>query len=167
MRRVSSADFLPLTRGRMSFAISRPTNFRNFSEFSEVLRRTQGAPPPQSAEWSTCIVSIKMPLWLRIFLVIVALILAAASGLFGYRYYTHPLTVAVGSIDSEASKAMSAIASHCSWPWGPTALSSKGSRCSRAWLRRLAALTGCRRPGWGSPCANRRGVPTPIGEPSY
>src|SRR5271156_4651649 len=29
----------------------------------------------------------------------------------------------------------------------------------------LSALTGRRRPGWGSPCANRRGVPTPIGEP--
>jgi hypothetical protein len=98
--------------------------------------------------------------------VIVELILAAAGGLFGDRYYTHPVTLTVGSIDGEASKAMSAIASHCSWPWGPTALSSKGSRCSRAWLRRLAALTGCRRPGWGSPCANRRGVPTPIGEPS-
>jgi TRAP-type uncharacterized transport system substrate-binding protein len=59
-------------------------------------------------------VSIKFPLWLRLFLVIAALILAAAGGLFGYRYYTHPvtLTVAVGSIDGEASKAMSAIASH-------------------------------------------------------
>ena len=34
-----SAVFVLLTRGRMSFAISRPPNFRNFSEFSEVLRR--------------------------------------------------------------------------------------------------------------------------------
>ena len=57
--------------------------------------------------------SKKIPLWLRIFLVIAALILATGGGLFGYRYYTHPetLTVAVGSIDGEASKAMSAIAS--------------------------------------------------------
>jgi hypothetical protein len=57
--------------------------------------------------------SIKMPLWLRIVLVIVALVLAAGGGLFGYRYWTHPvtLTVAVGSIDGEASKAMAAIAS--------------------------------------------------------
>jgi TRAP-type uncharacterized transport system substrate-binding protein len=57
--------------------------------------------------------SIKMPLGLRIFLMIAVLVLAAAGGLFGYRYYTHPvtLTVAVGSIDGEASKAMSAIAS--------------------------------------------------------
>jgi TRAP-type uncharacterized transport system substrate-binding protein len=58
--------------------------------------------------------SIKLPLWLRIFLLLAVLIIAAAAGLFGYRYYTHPvtLTVAVGSIDGEASKAMSAIASH-------------------------------------------------------
>jgi TRAP-type uncharacterized transport system substrate-binding protein len=57
--------------------------------------------------------SIKLPFWLRIFVVVAALILAAAVGLFGYRYYTHPvmLTVAVGSIDGEAAKAMSAIAS--------------------------------------------------------
>jgi TRAP-type uncharacterized transport system substrate-binding protein len=57
--------------------------------------------------------STKMPLWLRVFLVIVALVLAAGGGLFGYRYYTHPdtLSVAVGSTDGEASKAMSAIAS--------------------------------------------------------
>jgi TRAP-type uncharacterized transport system substrate-binding protein len=57
--------------------------------------------------------SIKLPLWLRIFLLVAVLVLAAGGGLFGYRYYTHPvtLTVAVGSIDGEASKAMSAIAS--------------------------------------------------------
>jgi hypothetical protein len=30
--------------------------------------------------------------------------------------------------------------------------SGKSSRCSRARLRRLTALTGCRRPGSGSPC---------------
>jgi TRAP-type uncharacterized transport system substrate-binding protein len=58
--------------------------------------------------------SIKLPLWLRVLLVVVALILAAAAGLFGYSYYTHPttLTVAVGSIDGEVANAMSAIASH-------------------------------------------------------
>jgi TRAP-type uncharacterized transport system substrate-binding protein len=58
-------------------------------------------------------VSIKLPIWLRALLVVVAFIAAAAIGLFGYRYYTHPvtLTVAVGSIDGEAAKAMSAIAS--------------------------------------------------------
>jgi TRAP-type uncharacterized transport system substrate-binding protein len=58
--------------------------------------------------------SIKLPIWLRVLLVIVALILSGAAGLFGYRYYTHPttLTVTVGSIDGEAAKAMSALASH-------------------------------------------------------
>jgi TRAP-type uncharacterized transport system substrate-binding protein len=57
--------------------------------------------------------SIKLPLWLRFLLIVAVLILAAAGGLFGYRYYTHPetLTVAAGSIDGEASKAMQAIAS--------------------------------------------------------
>src|SRR5216683_1427558 len=57
--------------------------------------------------------SIKMPLWLRVFLLLAVLVLAAGGGLFGYRYYTRPvtLTVAVGSIDGEAAKAMSAIAS--------------------------------------------------------
>src|SRR5438876_5501618 len=37
---------------------------------------------------------------------------ASGAGLLAYRYYTHPvtLTVAVGSIDGEAAKAMSAIA---------------------------------------------------------
>jgi TRAP-type uncharacterized transport system substrate-binding protein len=58
--------------------------------------------------------SIKLPIWLRALLVVVAFILAAVAGLFGYRYYTHPttLTVAVGSIDGEAVKAVSALASH-------------------------------------------------------
>jgi TRAP-type uncharacterized transport system substrate-binding protein len=56
----------------------------------------------------------RLPFWLRIVLLVAVLILAAGGSLFGYRYYTHPttLTVAVGSIDGEASKAMSAIASH-------------------------------------------------------
>jgi TRAP-type uncharacterized transport system substrate-binding protein len=58
-------------------------------------------------------ISIKTPLWLRVCLVIAALVLLVGGGLFGYRYWTHPvtLTVAVGSIDGEASKAMAAIAS--------------------------------------------------------
>ena len=57
--------------------------------------------------------SMKLPLWLRAFLVVVALALSAVVGLLGYRYWTHPvtLTVAVGSIDGEAAKAMNAIAS--------------------------------------------------------
>jgi TRAP-type uncharacterized transport system substrate-binding protein len=55
----------------------------------------------------------KMPLWLRFVLLVGIVILVAGAGLFAYRYYEHPttLTVAVGSIDGEAAKAMSAIAS--------------------------------------------------------
>jgi TRAP-type uncharacterized transport system substrate-binding protein len=57
--------------------------------------------------------SMKLPLWLRATLVVGVIILAAGVGLFAYRYYTRPvtLTLAVGSIDGEAAKAMSTIAS--------------------------------------------------------
>jgi len=57
--------------------------------------------------------SVKFPLWVRIALLLAIFVLAAGAGLLGYRYYTHPrtLTVAAGSIDGEASQAMSAIAS--------------------------------------------------------
>jgi hypothetical protein len=57
--------------------------------------------------------SIKVPLWLRIVLIAGIAVLASGAGLVAYRFYTHPvtLTVAVGSIDGEAAKAMSAIAS--------------------------------------------------------
>ena len=56
--------------------------------------------------------SIKLPLWLRFFLLVGVVVFAAGAGLLAYRYYTRPvtLTVAVGSIDGEAAKAMSAIA---------------------------------------------------------
>src|ERR1700722_10185779 len=57
--------------------------------------------------------SMNWPLWLRFILLLGAVGLAAGAGLLGYRYYTRPVTlsVAVGSIDGEAAKAMSAIAS--------------------------------------------------------
>jgi TRAP-type uncharacterized transport system substrate-binding protein len=56
--------------------------------------------------------STKIPLWLRFFLLVSVAVFAAGAGLLAYRYYTHPetLSVAVGSIDGEAAKAMSAIA---------------------------------------------------------
>ena len=56
---------------------------------------------------------LNLPLWLRFVLLLGALGLATGAGLLGYRYYTRPttLSVAVGSIDGEAAKAMSAIAS--------------------------------------------------------
>ena len=56
--------------------------------------------------------STKLPLWLRFFLLVGVVVFAAGAGLLAYRYYTRPvtLTVAVGSIDGEAAKAMSAMA---------------------------------------------------------
>ena len=61
----------------------------------------------------TSMMSVKLPLWLRFTLLVGVVILAAGASLFAYRYYTRPvtLTIAVGSIDGEAAKAMSAIAS--------------------------------------------------------
>ena len=58
-------------------------------------------------------VSIKMPLWLRVVSLVGVVIVVTAAGLFAYRWYSHPvtLTLAVGSVDGEAAKAMSAIAS--------------------------------------------------------
>jgi TRAP-type uncharacterized transport system substrate-binding protein len=59
------------------------------------------------------VTSVKLPLWLRLVLLAGLAILASGAALLGYRYYTHPvtLTVAAGSIDGEAARAMSAIAS--------------------------------------------------------
>jgi len=57
--------------------------------------------------------SLNFPLWLRLFLLVGVIGLASGASLLAYRYYTRPVTlsVAVGSIDGEAAKAMSAIAS--------------------------------------------------------
>ncbi len=56
--------------------------------------------------------SIRLPAWLRVVLVAGVFVLAAGAGLFAYRWYTKPdtLTIAVGSLDGEAGKIMSAIA---------------------------------------------------------
>src|SRR6202049_1837174 len=56
---------------------------------------------------------MKLPLWLRFFLLLGIAVFAPGAGLLSYRYYTRPATlaVAVGSIAGEAAKAMSAIAS--------------------------------------------------------
>jgi TRAP transporter TAXI family solute receptor len=58
-------------------------------------------------------VSLKLPLWLRFVLLAGVVGLATGGCLLAYRYYTHPVTlsVAVGSVDGESAKAMSAIAS--------------------------------------------------------
>jgi TRAP transporter TAXI family solute receptor len=57
--------------------------------------------------------SLHFPLWLRFVLLVGVVGLVSGASLVAYRYYTHPetLSVAVGSIDGEAAKAMSAIAS--------------------------------------------------------
>jgi TRAP transporter TAXI family solute receptor len=58
--------------------------------------------------------SIRLSLWRRVVLLAGVVVVVVGAGLLGYRYYTRPvtLTIAVGSIDGEAAKAMSAIASH-------------------------------------------------------
>ncbi len=57
--------------------------------------------------------SIAMPTWLRIILVASVVALVTGAGLFVYYWYSRPttLTVAVGSLDGEAPKLMSALAS--------------------------------------------------------
>jgi TRAP-type uncharacterized transport system substrate-binding protein len=57
--------------------------------------------------------SMKLPTWLRIVLVAGLFVLATGAGLFAYRWFNKPvsLTIAVGSLDGEAGKVMSAIAS--------------------------------------------------------
>src|SRR4029077_1163612 len=60
----------------------------------------------------TGMVSLKLPLWLRFVLLLGVAALASGASLLAYRYYTRPatLSVAVGSIDGEAARAMSEIA---------------------------------------------------------
>src|ERR1700731_734883 len=57
--------------------------------------------------------SLNFPLWLRFVLLVGVVGLASGASLVAYRYYSRPVTlsVAVGSIDGEAPKAFSAIAS--------------------------------------------------------
>jgi len=68
--------------------------------------------------------SMKLPLWLRAVLLVGAFILATGGGLFAYRYFTRPttLTVAVGSIDGEAAKLMSAMANQFALTGAPVRL---------------------------------------------
>jgi TRAP-type uncharacterized transport system substrate-binding protein len=57
--------------------------------------------------------SIKLPIWLRITVVTGLAVLVSAASLFAYRWYVRPVTlsIAVGSLDGEAPKIVSAIAS--------------------------------------------------------
>jgi TRAP-type uncharacterized transport system substrate-binding protein len=54
-----------------------------------------------------------MSFWLRVVALVGVIIFGTGVGLLAYRWYSHPvtLTLAVGSIDGEAAKAMSAMAS--------------------------------------------------------
>ena len=56
--------------------------------------------------------SIALQRWLRIVLVASIVILVMGAGLFAYRWYSRPttLTIAVGSLDGEAQKLVSALA---------------------------------------------------------
>ena len=58
-------------------------------------------------------ISIRMPLWLRVVSLVGVIIVVTGAGLLAYRWYAHPttLTLAAGSIDGEAAKAVSAMAS--------------------------------------------------------
>lgn len=69
-------------------------------------------------------VSPNLPLWLRLVLLVGVIGLASGASLLAYRYYTRPVTlsVAVGSIDGEAAKAMSAIASRLASDSAPVRL---------------------------------------------
>ncbi len=55
----------------------------------------------------------KLPIWLRIVVVLALALLAAGVGLFAYRWYVRPMTlsIAVGSLDGDAPKIVSALAS--------------------------------------------------------
>jgi TRAP-type uncharacterized transport system substrate-binding protein len=55
----------------------------------------------------------KLPIWLRIVVVLALALLAAGASLFAYRWYVRPVTlsIAVGSFDGDAPKIVSALAS--------------------------------------------------------
>jgi TRAP-type uncharacterized transport system substrate-binding protein len=57
--------------------------------------------------------AIKLPLWLRVVVVAALLLLAGGTGMILYRWYAKPVTlsIAVGSLDGDASRIVSALAS--------------------------------------------------------
>jgi TRAP-type uncharacterized transport system substrate-binding protein len=69
-------------------------------------------------------ISIRMPFWLRIVSLLGVILICTGAGLFGFRWYNRPvtLTVAIGSIDGEGAKAMSAIASQLAADGAPVRL---------------------------------------------
>ncbi len=65
-----------------------------------------------------------MPFWLRVVSLLAVVLLCTAAGLYGYRWYSRPvtLTVAVGSIDGEAAKAISTMAAQLTEDGAPARL---------------------------------------------
>jgi TRAP-type uncharacterized transport system substrate-binding protein len=68
--------------------------------------------------------AVKLPAWLRIVMVSGAFLLAIGAGLFAHFWYIRPvtLTAAVGSLDGEAAKVLSAIASRLTATSAPVRL---------------------------------------------
>src|SRR5436190_17898451 len=66
----------------------------------------------------------RFPIWLRITLVAGIAILVAGASLFAWRWYSRPttLTIAVGSLDGEASRLISALASKLAQQKAPVRL---------------------------------------------
>jgi hypothetical protein len=85
--------------------------------------------------------------WLRFFPLIGVAVFAAGAGLLAYRYYTRPvtLTVAVGSIDGEAAKAMSALASELVSTNAPVRLKVISTAAHRLRLLRFSGRPVARR----------------------
>ncbi len=67
----------------------------------------------------------KLPIWLRISLVAGIAILVAGASLYAWRWFSRPatLTIAVGSLDGEASRLVSALASKLAQQKAPVRLS--------------------------------------------
>ncbi|WP_449378369.1 TAXI family TRAP transporter solute-binding subunit [Bradyrhizobium sp. UFLA05-112] len=57
--------------------------------------------------------AVKLPIWLRIVVVLALVLLASGASMFAYRWYVRPVTlsIAVGSLDGDAPKIVSALAS--------------------------------------------------------
>src|SRR5262245_6452173 len=67
---------------------------------------------------------IKLPTWLRATLVAGIVVLVAGASLFAWRWYSRPttLTIAVGSLDGEATRVVSALASKLAQQKAPVRL---------------------------------------------
>src|SRR6516164_6117952 len=85
--------------------------------------------------------SIRMPFWLRIVSLIGVILLCTGAGLLGYRWYNRPVTLslAVGTIDGEGAKAMSAIASQLVSDGAPVRLRVIDTRTTVESARQFAA----------------------------